>query len=290
MHAAATPNDTPPEDSGEFFDALRKGALIGAAILVLLLPPLRMAQQHLQQRASAPMARTAPPPGPQQQQPAPPVAAAPQPQPKAAPAPLPPRLADFGNRQPSPDVKLVANWVAYTHDNGHRAFAVVDKKFARVWLFDPDGHLRIDVPALLGEAVGDTSAPGIGNKPLSLIKPWEKTTPAGRYVAELGLNNHREDVVWVDYEAAISMHRIRKVKESEHRFARLASPTYKDNRISNGCINLPVSFYEKHLKPAVQGTGVVIYVLPEVRSIQQVFGAWNVTSPLTLAEVAQRKG
>lgn len=54
------------------------------------------------------------------------------------------------------------------------------------------------------------------------------------------MSTRGEDVVWVDYDAAVSMHRVLNVKE---RLAALASPTNADNRMSVGCINLPPQFY-----------------------------------------------
>jgi hypothetical protein len=77
-------------------------------------------------------------------------------------------------------------------------------------------------------------------------------------------------VVWVDYDAAVSMHRIIKVPE---RLKSLASPEVEDNRMSFGCINLPDAFYEKALRPAVD-SGTVIYVLPETRPLQQTFASF----------------
>ena len=38
--------------------------------------------------------------------------------------------------------------------------------------------------------------------------PEERTTPAGRFVAERGQNLRGEDVVWIDYDAAVLMHRV----------------------------------------------------------------------------------
>jgi hypothetical protein len=52
---------------------------------------------------------------------------------------------------------------------------------------------------------------------------------------------------------------------------RLASPGVEDNRISYGCINLPASFYDTVIHPMVQAATVVIYVLPETRSLNEVF-------------------
>jgi hypothetical protein len=109
------------------------------------------------------------------------------------------------------------------------------------------------------------------------VKASEKTTPAGRFIAEPGRNTKGEDIIWVDYDSAVSMHRLRYVSKQERRAQRLASPTEKDNRISFGCINVPVDFYETVLSPTVKATGAIVYVLPEVRSLQEVFGLQNAT-------------
>ena len=98
-----------------------------------------------------------------------------------------------------------------------------------------------------------------------------KTTPAGRFIAELGMNTKGEDIVWVDYAAAVSMHRVRANVQSEQRLERLASPTTDDNRISFGCINLPPSFFESVLFPVFRGHQGVVYVLPEIKPLAEVF-------------------
>ena len=64
----------------------------------------------------------------------------------------------------------------------------------------------------------------------------------------------------------------RQEEGGERRRQRLASETAADNRISYGCINVPVNFYEQVLLPAARA-GAVIYVLPEVRRLSDVFGA-----------------
>ena len=180
--------------------------------------------------------------------------------------------AQFGEEPASADARLVADWAFRSGDHGQRAVVVVDKKDAKVFVFDRSGRLQRAAPALLGSAIGDHTVPGIGNKPVAQVLPSERTTPAGRFVAELGTNASGEDVVWVDYDAAVSMHRVRPIVKAERRLQRLASKTPRDNRISYGCINLPVQFYENVLHPAVQRTGAVIYVLPETRPVAAVFG------------------
>jgi hypothetical protein len=273
MEFAQPMKKQPPHEShddtprSEFLDAMRKGVLIGAAILVLVLPPV-MTYRHLNQ------------PAPQSQSHA--VQSAP---PNSVPAPRAAiRLADFGAETPSVATRQVANWIVDSRDHKTMSFAIVDKKDARVYVFDPAGHLTASSPALMGAAIGDDSVPGIGEKPLSQVLPEEKTTPAGRFVAELGENTHHEDIVWVSYDLAVSMHRVRPLVKAERRLERLASPTPEDNRISFGCINLPPQFYEQVLKPAVVKTGVVVYVLPETRTPAQVFASYYEVDPVKLAQ------
>lgn len=188
------------------------------------------------------------------------------------------KLADFGKASAPEDVVHVANWVSYTRNNQKNAFVLIDKKQARMYVFEPSGKLKSHAPILLGKATGDHSAPGIGNKPLSQIKEEEKTTPAGRFRALPGKNTHGEDIIWIDYNAAVSMHRIRKVAAEERRFERMATPDASDNRISNGCVNVPVAFYNGVLKPTVMKQGAWVYVLPETRTPQQLFGSYDVAA------------
>ena len=196
---------------------------------------------------------------------------------------VPVALADFGQAAASPDARLVANWALATHDNANHALLIVDKKDARVHVLAPDGRLQGSAPILLGAAPGDDILPGAGEKTPAQLRPEEKTTPAGRFVAEPGVNANKEDVIWVDYRDAISMHRVRTAVAREHRLERLASPGTEDNRISFGCINLPAPFYDTVARPAVATYGAVVYVLPEMKTVQEVFGAYDVTDPAQVA-------
>ena len=193
------------------------------------------------------------------------------------------RLAQFRAEPAGKDARRLANWVVDSHDNGTKSFAILDKAGAKVFLFDPQGRLQAAAPAILGAAHGDDTVPGIGDKPLKDITFEERTTPAGRFVAQVGESSSRgEDVVWVDYDAAVSMHRIIKVPE---RLQAIATPTPDDNRLSYGCINLPDAFYENALRPTADRTGVIVYILPETRSLEKTFASfYDVDSP---AQVAQ---
>ena len=187
-----------------------------------------------------------------------------------------PRRAEFALEQPSRDARRLADWVVDSGDNLAKPFVIVDKVNARIFVFDVDGRIHGAAPALLGAARGDDSAPGIGERELADVKPKDRTTPAGRFVAALGRNFRGEDVVWVDYDAAISLHRVITSNPKERRLHRLATPTAKDNRISYGCINVPVAFYETVVRPAFTGTEGIVYVLPETRPAREVFGSYDV--------------
>ena len=270
--------DKPSDSDSEFVGALKKGVLIGLASLVVIVPVVRMHQSRAPQQQVA--VDTPPAQAPQQ----PPQAA-------QTPPPVPGiRLADFSGIEPSHDARLMANWVLNTNNSQGRAFVLVDKKDARVYVFSPGGKLQRSAPALLGKWRGDDSAPGIGDKPLSAVKEDEKTTPAGRFVAQVGRNAGGEDVVWVSYDLAVSMHRVRPLVAAEHRLERLASRAIDDNRISFGCINLPVSFYEDTLKPTVDRYGAVVYVMPDVKSLQEVFGAYDVEAMAQQADAPAAAG
>jgi hypothetical protein len=198
------------------------------------------------------------------------VAAPPAPRP---PVPARPRGADFRGTLAGADVHRVADWVVATSDQREKPFAVVDKRQAMVYVFEPSGQLQAASPVLLGLARGDDSEPGIGDKPMAAIRPDERTTPAGRFVAQPGKNLGGENVIWVDYDAAVSMHSVRANVKSERRLERLQSPDPAQHRISYGCINLPAEFFSKVAWPAFGSVGGTIYVLPETRPLAEVFPA-----------------
>lgn len=227
-----TPTDASP------FDAILKGLGMGCAVLALVLPGHVTSTQSRQSAAVVSL----------------------------------PRVADFLADEPSPPVRQLADWVMVTRDHHGMPFVIVDKQHVRVFVFHPNGKLSGATPALMGSALGDDSVSGIGEREMSAILPHERTTPAGRFVSLPGVNSLGEDIVWVDYAAAVSMHRVRAKDPKERRLERLASATPDDNRISFGCINLPAEFYDTVVKPALGTRRGVVYVMPETRPLQAVFG------------------
>jgi len=102
----------------------------------------------------------------------------------------------------------MADWVAQSSDNGDLPFVIIDKPDAKVFVFDKNGQVLGSAWVLVGLAQGDDSVPGIGTMPLTVITPQMRTTPAGRFVAALGHDLGKLDVLWVDYPDAISLHRV----------------------------------------------------------------------------------
>ena len=197
-----------------------------------------------------------------------------------------PARADFRRERPSRDTRELADWIAGSRDNHRQPFAIVDKQRARLFVFNRSAQLLGTTPVLLGAARGDDSVPGIGARAIADILPRERTTPAGRFQAEHGRNLQGEDIVWVDYDAGVSMHRVRANVPEERRLERLASPSVLDNRISFGCINVPKEFFESVIDTAFSGSRFVVYILPETRPWRAVFAPVPATPGKAVAGTA----
>jgi hypothetical protein len=174
-------------------------------------------------------------------------------------------------------VRQFADWVIATGDNHDRPFAIIDKVQAQVVVFGADGQRKGSGPSLLGLARGDDSVPGIGARKMSSIRPGERTTPAGRFLASYGPGKGKaKGVLWVDYDTAISLHPVVTANPKERRLQRLRSPTPQDNRITYGCINVSGTFYRDVVRPTFTGKTVVVYVLPETKTLTEVFPSFRV--------------
>ncbi len=247
-----------PQQKKELRAGVTQGAVVGALVAVLALPLvgwLRKGESAL---------------------PAPGVPAAPS---------LPLRQVDFGEISAPMDVRTVAGWAVASRNHADAPFAVIDKHRTHLYVFDSGGRLRGQTPVLLGHAPGDDSVPGIGQRKIEQVRPEERTTPAGRFDVASGRNLLNETVIWIDYQAAVSMHRVRATDPRERRLERLATATTEDNRISYGCINVPTAFFDTVVWPTLGGQRAVVYVLPEVKGLQQVFpqaAAWGASQALGL--------
>ena len=185
-------------------------------------------------------------------------------QPVAAVDQLPP------DQEVSDTVIELAGWVVATGDSQGYPFAIVDKAAAQILVFGGDGRLRGAAHGLFGSAVGDHTAPGIAGLALREIPGRDRTTPAGRFVGGFGPSIDAGRVLWVDYDAAVSIHPTATGVPAERRAERLASPSPDDNRITHGCINVSPGFYEEIMRPTFERGGV-FYILPETAPLAKTF-------------------
>ena len=181
--------------------------------------------------------------------------------------------ANFLVEAPSADARYAADWVVRNADHLGRPFAIVDKKGARLYVFNADGRLSGASSVLIGLAPGDESIADIAHRTPASLRPAERTTPAGRYASEPGHNQHGEDIVWFDYDASLAIHRLRPSPASERRRERLESASADVKRISFGCVVVPVAFYDTVVSPLLGRQRGVVYVLPETRSVRAMFDA-----------------
>ena len=179
--------------------------------------------------------------------------------------------AGFGDPSASTEARQVVQWVGESGDNDGKPFLLVDKVAARVFVFNAAGELQGNEAALLGSARGDKTAQGIGDLSLSAIRPEDRTTPAGRFVAHLDKDIHGRGILLIDYDASIALHPVVPGTRKERRAERLRSETPDDNRISFGCINVPAAFYNAVVRPAFTGTAGVVYILPEKSAASDFF-------------------
>lgn len=189
----------------------------------------------------------------------------------AATTPRADSTVDKGEPTRSEAAARVLHWVAATKDNRSLPYIVVDKNAAHAFLFDAKGKYIANAPVLIGIAAGDEATPGVGNKSLAEIGPAEKTTPAGRFLARFGFAAGKQKVLWVDYATSVALHPIPTGNPKERRRQRMLSPTIEDNRITFGCINVPLAFYNKGVRPLFLKKGGYVYVLPDTKPLEEVF-------------------
>lgn len=178
----------------------------------------------------------------------------------------------FARQALAGDAQLVAQWIADSGDADGKPYLIVDKKSARVFVFDRRGRQVASTAVLLGSARGDQSAPGVGEHAQQGAVPEdERTTPAGRFATQPGRNLDGESIVWFDYDAALAIHRVRPGRSQAARQARLASGTPDERRVSAGCVVVPVAFFLGVIEPMFGRSPGVVYVLPETQDARGLF-------------------
>jgi len=163
----------------------------------------------------------------------------------------------------------MAQQVLARGDHGQRPFAVVDKQAALILVFQADGVLVGSSSVLLGRALGDESAPGVGQRTQNgALRDSDRTTPAGRFRSEPGRNLTGEAIIWLDYDSALAIHRLRNDPTRDRRALHLASADSRDRRVSAGCVVVPEAFYDSVVQRLLGHSRGMVYVMPEN-------GAWQ---------------
>jgi hypothetical protein len=170
----------------------------------------------------------------------------------------------------SADARRVADQVLRTKDNRGLPFLIIDKVGASVTVFDAQGRVRAAAPVLLGIAKGDRFAPGSAEKDMYQTHVSERITPAGRFLAERGIDDNGREVVWISYDAGTALHAVLN-NPGERRPERLRTATPDDNRISYGCVNVPTEFYAQVVRPLFARTKALVYVLPDSTPVLPFF-------------------
>ncbi len=144
------------------------------------------------------------------------------------------------------------------------AVAVVDKRAAQIVVYRPDGSVAGRSPVLLGRDLGDHALPGVGERAQrGQLRSNDRTTPSGRYLSEPGRNRDGEAIVWLDYDKALAIHRLRPGQAHRARAQRLASASARDRRVSDGCVVVPEAFFDSVIAPLLGRSRGVVVVLPE---------------------------
>jgi hypothetical protein len=176
--------------------------------------------------------------------------------------------AEYTELQASVDARNAVNWIQHSGDARGRPFAVVDKRGARIYVFEADGRLAGHSTALLGSTFGDHTVPGVGEQAQAgYVRTDERTTPAGRFEATPGVNLGGEHIIWVDYDSAFAIHRLRPGSSYKMRASSLANVD-AGKRLSWGCVVVPVAFYEQVVQRVLGAAPSVVYVLPETRPVE----------------------
>jgi hypothetical protein len=237
--AALEPSDL----RSDLWAGLKQGVLLAAAALVLTLPPAKNGPARVPATVSQAPARHAF------------------------------HGADFAAKPASADARFVADWVADSGDSRGLPFIILDKRDARVFVFGAEGRLIDSSPVLLGATPGDDSVADIGTRPMASVREDEKDD-AGRTLRRPG---RQERIAGRRRLGRLHQRGLdapcRLVDPKERRLERLASADPADRRISYGCINVPVAFFDTVVWPLLRSTRAVVYVLPEVRDVHEVFAA-----------------
>ena len=173
----------------------------------------------------------------------------------------------------TPTETAVVQNIVGQNDNQGKQFIVADKQAGTLTMYTASGQQITSTPALFGKTEGDSVS--------------SKNTPSGRFetkqanVRTEGYGGSAQVLTQNGQNlqlggSSYAIHRVYTKYASENRQGRLDTPTATDNRISRGCINVPVDFYDTYLN---SDQDTVVYVMPETGAGRT--GVFNVVPTAT---------
>jgi hypothetical protein len=152
----------------------------------------------------------------------------------------------FGTHRVSADARHAGLWIPGSADRRGMPFAIVDRNDARIYVFEASGRLSSASSALLGQARGDHSAPGVGERTQAgAVPPHERTTPSCRFMSEPDAISMASRSYGSTTPSPWPFTAFARVRARLAREARLSSGTPRDDRVSLGCLVGPEPFYTK---------------------------------------------
>lgn len=159
----------------------------------------------------------------------------------------------------SQTTSVVNSWVQESRDNNGQSYIIADKEAGAIHIMAADGTVLATAPALYGYKTGDGMS--VGETPAGIFSIRNQSAPAS-YGGDL------QQFATAPNGDVYAIHRVLTTNPSQNRVGRLASETATDNRISLGCINIPVETYNQYLGRNFQGK---LYIIPEQNELGSVF-------------------
>lgn len=159
----------------------------------------------------------------------------------------------------SPVASTVNSWVREVKDNSGQRYIIADKASGEIHIMDASGKVLATAPALYGSKTGDGMS--IGETPAGIFTLQQEAAPAS-YGGDL------QQFASAPNGDVYAIHRVLTTNPKQNRLGRLASKTAADNRVSLGCINIPIETYNKYLSSGFKGK---LYIIPDQKELGSVF-------------------
>ena len=141
-----------------------------------------------------------------------------------------------------------------------KSLIVADKKGGQIYVYNSITNQLNVAPALYGKTIADE---------FSSASDRSTITPSGTFTSTKAFSTHLNEDVTAFLQrgkSLVAIHPVWTGTPAQRRLQRLASPEPEDNRITNGCINVPKSFYFDIIDKLK--SGAIVKVLMENESVE----------------------